>query len=183
MARSFTAQDVRRGLAAVGLHKGNLARASRETGVARSTLRQWRDGKFPKAFNAEEVTPTEQEILDMVTQRAAMFRDVGTLYLQHLREPQIIAGAKAKDSALVAAIMEDKARKIEGLDQIGGGGGAVNVKVAFVTPDALRQMSAGIIEGRDVRAIEVDVPALPALPEPKRPKKADLPEILLGASD
>lgn len=152
--RFYTPLEIRQALATVKAST-SLGEASRISGIPRSTLRLWRDGKLPFNVDLAEVTPTEQEIIDVGVQRAANFRSVEALYLEHLRDAGIITKTSAKDSAIVVGILEDKATRAEGGDKPT----AVNIKVAFVTPGALRTLARGAIGG-DPSTIVVDMPAL-----------------------
>ncbi len=155
MNPSYSGAEIKRALAMLA-SSGSLLDTSKATGIARSTLRKWRDGRLPKSAGDDFVAPTEQEAAEVGAERAAEFRSIQSLYLDHLRDPEVVADASAKDAAVIAGILDDKAVRAEG----GERSSTVNIKIAFVSPSALRELSAGVIDSRETTGLVIDVPAL-----------------------
>lgn len=149
----YDPDQIRRAIAVVQ-SCGSLKQAARETGIARTTLREWMQGKLPKGTDLATVTPTGEEVAKVGQDRAGEFRSVAKLYLTHLRRPEVVKETKAKDAATVVGILEDKAVRAE------GGATSVNEQrsVVYVMPTALRDMSGDVIDGRLVEPMTLSLP-------------------------
>lgn len=103
--RTYTDADKERAIATY-VTTGNLSRTSRETGVPISTLRGW----------IAEIPPVKVQAA-REDARAKFVRkawETVEAYLDHLRKPDVMKTANAKDGATVVGILVDKAHVTDG---------------------------------------------------------------------
>jgi hypothetical protein len=163
MPKLYDAETIARARRAIAANNGSLNAASKELGIARSTLRQWQAGKFPGSSSQEAVATAEPAAGRAL---AHGYREIEALYKDQLKDPTVVSATKAKDAALVVGIMSDKAQRAE------GGPTSINenrVRVSLVAPGALKALKPGVIEGeyRELGARAVAAPTS-ADDEPRR---------------
>ena len=147
MPKLYDAETMARALRVIAANNGSLNAASKELGIARSTLRLWQAGKFPGSTPGEAVSalvPAAGRAL------ASGYREIESLYKDQLKDPAVVGATKAKDAALVVGIMSDKATRAE------GGPTSINethIRVSLVAPGALKALRPGVVEG-DFRELE-----------------------------
>ena len=142
MSKTYTADEVARGLAGIAAANGNLRQAARDTGFSRTTLRAWLAGRLPRGITREDVNGAQPEANRQV---AGEWREVERLYLGRLRDPEVVARTSAQQAAIIGGIASDKATRAE------GGPTSISesrqVRISLVEPDALRSDNLRVIEG------------------------------------
>lgn len=113
-AKSFPPSFVARALVVLAANGGSLKAAAGELGISRSTLRGWRDGQVPLAMAAlsrEERSALSESAGEST---ASEYRIVKSLYVEHLKRPEVVRGASALQAATVVGIMSDKEARVLG---------------------------------------------------------------------
>lgn len=105
--RSYTEAEKAAALAFLDSNGGNVSRTSRETGIPRKTLTEWRDGRGVN----EDVATSRQENARTLE---ALFEEVTRAYLEHALGPDAVAITTSKDAVTAAAIAFDKLQLIRG---------------------------------------------------------------------
>lgn len=102
--KKITPEQIER-IKAVYAETGNVAAAAREAGVSKSTAHKY----CHSASDEFEQVRTEKR-RDIIEQIA----EARLLYVEHLMQPAVIAGASAKDSATIVGILTDKHQLLTG---------------------------------------------------------------------
>lgn len=114
--RSYTDEDRERARVALEMHGGNVSAASRETGIPRVTLIEWRDG-----WAADAAAPVPVEYLPAAVEyirqdkKGEIINAAWDLAKAAFAQAQTaLPNASAKDAATVAGIAIDKAQLLNG---------------------------------------------------------------------
>jgi len=140
MPKTHDIATVATAIRAIAANNGSLNAASREMGVARSTLRRWQAGDYPAGMTAEDVAIAAS---DAGAGRAAAYRKTAKLYLDRLNDPKVVNETKARDAAVIVGILDDKGVRAE------GGATSINEErhIVYVKPTALRELAGSVIDG------------------------------------
>lgn len=159
--RNYTDADRAAVYVALGVNKGIVARAARDTGIAAQTIRDWKN-KWEKGEweppNEDDVSKT---ILDVTGKIAAIRDEALTLLHERLGDTKT-----TKELAVIFGIMDDKIRLAQGLAT-----SRSETVHALPSPEEMRDLFVGMVQGaltaqnaRDVDVIEVTQEQAKALP-------------------
>lgn len=142
------------------INKGNVARTSRDTGIAAQTVRDWRDKWDSGAWDA----PTEQQVDSAVSDSVGQMKNVRDKALV-LIEDKLHEG-KLRELGVIFGILDDKIRLAQGLAT-----SRSETVHALPSPEEMKDLFQGMISGaieaqkmRDKDVIEVTAEQAKALP-------------------
>lgn len=105
--RQYTDEEKATALAHLQANGGDVSRTSRELGIPRTTLQQWRDG-----IGVNKAVPLirqeKTEALDVLFERVAY------LYIGRAQETSAVEKTSGKDAIITAATAVDKLRLLRG---------------------------------------------------------------------
>lgn len=105
--RKYTEAEKAAALAFLDSNGGNVARTSRETGIPRKTIAEWRDGRGVNGTVAELRHENARSL-------GELFEEVARKYLEHALSAPAVQGTSSKDAVTAAAIAFDKLQLSQG---------------------------------------------------------------------
>ena len=101
--RFYSDEDKSRAYVALTVHEGNISRAARETGIAASTIRDWRD-TWDREGVPEEIAVQAAEEADDWIRQATQVRNEALM-----RARELIPGStKIAELTTLAGVLDDK---------------------------------------------------------------------------
>ncbi len=105
--RRYSDNDKATALAALDANGGNVAVTAKQTGIPRTTLIEWNDGRvIPEVSELRHIK--KEELADI-------YEDVTRLYLDRARDKSAIENTSGNAAILAAATATDKMRLLRGL--------------------------------------------------------------------